>query len=121
MIPILIFLKLKGTPHIFKMQLYKDILFFDTRTDDDVIGRAVVLTLVEVVELSEAILLWLTFACVADDIVTESEVTLILVTLVEFYEAKWPTPIHVSDGRAFCASCLRDDWPGLRYGFVKFL
>ena len=41
----------------------------------------------EVVELSEAILLWLTFACVADEIVTESEVTLILVTLVEFSAA----------------------------------
>ena len=81
----------RNSSQFFKMQLFKDIPFFDTWRDDDVIGRAVVLTLVKVVEFSEAILLWLTFACTADDIVTESAVELILVTLVEFSEVKWPT------------------------------
>ena len=87
MIPILIFLKLKETPH--SILRCKDILFFDPWAAEDVIGRAVILTLVKVVELSEAILLWLTFACVADDIVTESAVEIILVILVEFSEAEW--------------------------------
>ena len=74
------------------MQLFKDILFFDAWADDDVIGPAVLLTLVKLVEFSEAILLWPTFAPAADDIVTESAVELILVViLVEFLEAKRPT------------------------------
>ena len=81
----------RNSSQFFKMQLFKDILFFNAWADDIVIGRAVVPTLVEVVEFSEAILLWLTFACVADDIVSEITFALILVTLVEFSEAKRPT------------------------------
>ena len=64
----------RNSSQFFKMQLFKDILFFNAWADDDVIGRAVLLTLVKLVEFSEAILLWLTFACAADDIATFAKI-----------------------------------------------